>query len=367
MRTTLAVLMVAGSLTAAPLGALAATPAGTPAPAAKTPKTAKSDHATTGTVKSLSDTSLVLTKSGKKHHEMTFQLDPSVHKDGAVAVGSHVSIRYRDDGKKHVATAITAKRRPEPAEPAQPDRGRGCGVVTGSASRGGLVAGGAPGSRPADVSCKRSQKIMDSQHVHLPARGLRPFLGLSIAAVLIGGTLWHGVAAQSPASTRPGPCSRRPSWRATSRPACTSYADLVKAVAPSVVTIRVEGRAEASQTSFDRRGSVPPLLRRTRAGDPRSAPQPKSARARFGRHRQQRRLHPDQPSRRRRRRRDHASICRTAAPQGQGRRLGSAERSGGAEDRRRPGCARCRSATPTRCKSATSCWPSATRSASARP
>ena len=110
MRTTLAVLMVAGSLTAAPLGALAATPAGTPAPAAKTATTTKSDHATTGTVKSLSDTSLVLTKSGKKHHEMTFQLDPSVHKDGAVAVGSHVSVRYRDDGKKHVATAITAQK-----------------------------------------------------------------------------------------------------------------------------------------------------------------------------------------------------------------------------------------------------------------
>ena len=103
MRTTLAVLMIAGSL-AAPLGALAATPA---APA-KTTHTAKSDHATTGTVKSVSDTSLVLTKSGKKHGEMTFQLDPSIHKDGAVAVGSHVSIRYRDDGNTHIATAITA-------------------------------------------------------------------------------------------------------------------------------------------------------------------------------------------------------------------------------------------------------------------
>jgi len=110
MRTTLAVLMVAGSLTAAPLAALAGTPGGTPAAAAKTAKAAQSDHATSGTVKSISDTSLVLTKSGKKHHEMTFQLDKSVQKDGAVAVGSHVSIRYRDDGKKHVATAITAQK-----------------------------------------------------------------------------------------------------------------------------------------------------------------------------------------------------------------------------------------------------------------
>ena len=107
MRTTLTVLMMAGSLAAAPLGALAASPAGAPAAAAKT---AKSDHATTGTVKSISDTSLVLTTSGKKHHEMTFQLDSSVHKEGAIAVGSHVSIRYREDGNKHVATAITANK-----------------------------------------------------------------------------------------------------------------------------------------------------------------------------------------------------------------------------------------------------------------
>jgi hypothetical protein len=105
MRTTLAVLTMAGSLAAAPLGALAATPA-----AAKTGHSAKSDHATTGTVKSVSDTSLVLTKSGRHHGDMTFQLDPSVHKDGTVAVGSHVSVRYREDGSKHVATAITAKK-----------------------------------------------------------------------------------------------------------------------------------------------------------------------------------------------------------------------------------------------------------------
>ena len=90
---------------------------------------------------------------------------------------------------------------------------------------------------------------MDSQH--LPARSLRPFLGLSMAALLIGGTLWHGVAAQSPAST---PASTHASPPVVARDIAagrTSYADLVKAVAPSVITIRVEGRAEASQTSFD--------------------------------------------------------------------------------------------------------------------
>jgi len=93
--------MMAGCLTAVPMAALAAG-------AAPATKTAKADHATTGTVKSMSDSSLVLTTSGKKHHEMTFQLDPAVHKEGAISTGSHVSIRYRNDGDKHVATAITA-------------------------------------------------------------------------------------------------------------------------------------------------------------------------------------------------------------------------------------------------------------------
>jgi len=92
---------------------------------------------------------------------------------------------------------------------------------------------------------------MDSQRVHLAARGLRPFLGVSMAALLIGGTLWHGVAAQSPASTPASVHAAPPAVARDIAAGRTSYADLVKAVAPSVVTIRVEGRAEASQTSFD--------------------------------------------------------------------------------------------------------------------
>jgi len=72
-----------------------------------------------------------------------------------------------------------------------------------------------------------------------------------MTAVLIGGALWHGVAAQSPAAN---PASVHASPPAVARDigaGRTSYADLVKLVAPSVVTIRVEGRAEASQTSLD--------------------------------------------------------------------------------------------------------------------
>jgi hypothetical protein len=102
--------MVVGSLAAAPLGAFAATPAGSPAGAAKTRKAVRSDHATSGTVKSITDSSLVLTKAGRRHREMTFQLDPALQKEGTPAVGSRVSVRYRDDGSKHIATAITARK-----------------------------------------------------------------------------------------------------------------------------------------------------------------------------------------------------------------------------------------------------------------
>lgn len=89
---------------------LAAAPAATQTPVAKPTHAAKSDHATSGTVKSITDSSLVLAKPGPWHREMTFQLDPAVHKEGSVAVGSRVSIRYRDDGARHVATAITARK-----------------------------------------------------------------------------------------------------------------------------------------------------------------------------------------------------------------------------------------------------------------
>jgi hypothetical protein len=70
---------------------------------------ATSDHVTTGTVKSMDDKTLVLTRNNKKHTEMTFDLGPSVVRQGSVAVGSKVSIRYHEDGSRHMASAITAQ------------------------------------------------------------------------------------------------------------------------------------------------------------------------------------------------------------------------------------------------------------------
>ena len=57
-------------------------------------------------MKSIDDATLVLAHGGKKNADMTFTLNGSTQKDGAIAVGSPVSVRYREDGKTNVATAI---------------------------------------------------------------------------------------------------------------------------------------------------------------------------------------------------------------------------------------------------------------------
>ena len=100
------------------VGALAAVPAtGFAAPAAKAQtttakrpvKATAARHATTGVVKSIDDKTLVITRSGKKAREMTFTLDPATQREGTVAVGSTVSVRYRDEGTTHVASALMVR------------------------------------------------------------------------------------------------------------------------------------------------------------------------------------------------------------------------------------------------------------------
>jgi hypothetical protein len=64
-----------------------------------------------GVVKSMDASSLVLTeKAGKKKksHDVRFVLDNSTQKDGNVAVGSAVQVKYHNDAKKHVATEVRA-------------------------------------------------------------------------------------------------------------------------------------------------------------------------------------------------------------------------------------------------------------------
>ena len=80
--------------------------------------------------------------------------------------------------------------------------------------------------------------------------------GLAAVTLVAGGATWHGWAAEQPVATAPAPVatsaaqSPAPSARAILVDGRTSYADIVAAVAPAVVTVRAEGRAGVSNTQF---------------------------------------------------------------------------------------------------------------------
>jgi len=64
---------------------------------------------TSGTVKSISDSQLVITKgSGKSAKDETFAVNASTTKTGTVETGSKVSVHYTTEGSAMTATAITA-------------------------------------------------------------------------------------------------------------------------------------------------------------------------------------------------------------------------------------------------------------------
>ena len=106
-------------LIAAPL-ILAVTPAPIRALAAQPQSSQTSDarswtlgtHATRGIVVTIDASTLVITRPGKRGI-MTFSLTSSTHREGVIAVDSAVSVRYREDGKTHVATAIALQRSKE--------------------------------------------------------------------------------------------------------------------------------------------------------------------------------------------------------------------------------------------------------------
>ena len=62
-------------------------------------------HATRGVVRAIDAHTMVIARS-RDRGSMTFDLTPSTHREDTIVVGSTVSVRYREDGKNHVATAI---------------------------------------------------------------------------------------------------------------------------------------------------------------------------------------------------------------------------------------------------------------------
>lgn len=85
-----------------------------PAPAKPVPT-----HATSGVVKSVDASTLVITRKDKKATEMTFTLNSATKTAGTVAVGESVSVRYREEGGSNIATAVRVMKAKKPAAPAK--------------------------------------------------------------------------------------------------------------------------------------------------------------------------------------------------------------------------------------------------------
>ena len=69
-------------------------------------------HATRGIVRVIDANTMVIMRAGNRGI-MTFSLTFSTHREGVIVAGSTVSVRYREDGKNHVATAIALQRSKE--------------------------------------------------------------------------------------------------------------------------------------------------------------------------------------------------------------------------------------------------------------
>ena len=111
MKKLITTAFLAGALGVVPLGAVAAgqTPEQKPAATKHTSSSTAATHSTRGTVKSVDDNTLVIARTSGNHAEMTFTLNDSTHREGSIANGAAVSVRYRDEGKMHVATAVQAE------------------------------------------------------------------------------------------------------------------------------------------------------------------------------------------------------------------------------------------------------------------
>jgi hypothetical protein len=77
-------------------------------PATKSDKSASAEHSVRGVVKSIDSTSMLLT-TNKKGGDTTFVLAPSTQREGTLAVGSTVSVRYHEQGGSKIATAVIAQ------------------------------------------------------------------------------------------------------------------------------------------------------------------------------------------------------------------------------------------------------------------
>jgi Do/DeqQ family serine protease len=99
---------------------------------------------------------------------------------------------------------------------------------------------------------------MDTTSTNLKQKAVKGAVALGAAGLLVAGAAWRGLAAapavhpsESAAAVVQAQQSPAISRGAAIAGGRDSYADIVKNVAPAVVTVRVEGRARVSPTQFD--------------------------------------------------------------------------------------------------------------------
>ena len=71
-------------------------------------------HAIRGVVTSVSASVLVITPSGKGASAMKFVVSPSTHREGNMAIGATVSVRYRVEDQRLLATAVSTHPEKQP-------------------------------------------------------------------------------------------------------------------------------------------------------------------------------------------------------------------------------------------------------------
>src|SRR5262245_49288615 len=92
---------------------------------------------------------------------------------------------------------------------------------------------------------------MELNRISLKRRSTALVLSLVAAAGLVTGVTWQGLAANDAAPIASTIAAEAPQGSVAARVLAgrDSYADIVKAVAPAVVTIHVESRARMRQTA----------------------------------------------------------------------------------------------------------------------
>jgi len=122
MKSSVRSIVAIGVMALVPAIAGAAAPARQDKAAAKSSQAKPATHSTAGVVKSISDSALVLSHPGKQNADMTFDLNSSTQREGTIDTGSQVSVRYRDEGSNHVATAVMAQHGKHAAHAAKPTK-----------------------------------------------------------------------------------------------------------------------------------------------------------------------------------------------------------------------------------------------------